>query len=96
MILPSEQDELTAQQQEAWLNHLANILQQYELRTPALLALEAGRPLSLLLGQLLWVTQPVASLFLPRQTITNTARLLENPKAVQALIAKLEQRKQPL
>ena len=90
MILPSEQDEITSRQQDAWLDHLADILQQHGLGTPALIALEVGRPLSFLGGQILWAAQPVLSLFLPRQTIANTARVLENPTAVQALINRLE------
>ncbi|HFE66639.1 MAG TPA: hypothetical protein ENJ93_05185 [Chloroflexi bacterium] len=90
MILPSEQDEITSRQQDAWLDHLADILQQYGLGTPALIALEAARPLSFLGGQILWAAQPTLSLFLPRQTIANAARVLENPTAVQALINRLE------
>ena len=90
MILPSEQDEITSRQQDAWLDHLADILQQRGLRAPALIALEMGRPLTFLGGQLLWTAQPVLSLLMPRQTIANTARVLENPTAVQALINRLE------
>ena len=90
MILPLEQDEIADQQQDVWLDHLANILQRRGLRTPALIALEIGRPLSFLGGQFLWTAQPALSLFMPRQTIANTARVLENPTAVQALINRLE------
>ncbi len=90
MILPSEQDEITGQQQDAWLDHLADILQQHGLRTPALITLEGGRPLSFLGGQFLWAAQPALSLFIPRQTIAHMARVLENPMAVQALINRLE------
>ncbi len=82
--------ELTSQPQDVWLDQLADILQRYGLRAPALVALEAGRPLAFLGAQLLWVAQPALSLFAPRPTIAQAARILENPSAVQALINRLE------
>jgi hypothetical protein len=55
-------------------------------------ALEAGRPLAFVGGQLLWISQPVLGLLLPSNVIGQTARLLENPEAVTALIENLEAR----
>ena len=55
-----------------------------------LMALEGGRPLTLLGGQLMWVMQPVLSLFIATDTVRQTAQLLEDPIAVDALIARLQ------
>ncbi|MCP4428118.1 MAG: hypothetical protein GY803_26830 [Chloroflexi bacterium] len=80
----------TASEQDRFLNQVAGAISRRGLRFPALIALDAGRPLTFLLGQFLWVAQPALSLFGPSQALRQTARLLENPEAVAALIAHLE------
>ena len=84
-----------SQTQTAWTNNpfleqVATFVEARGLRQPALLALTAGRPLTFLGGQFLWVAQPALSLILPNQWIRQTARLLEEPEAVEALITRLE------
>ena len=74
------------------LDRLSEALRCYGLRLPALVALEAGRPLAFLGGQLLWVTQPALSLFFPSQVVRQVARMLEDPAAIEALMARLEAR----
>jgi hypothetical protein len=54
-------------------------------RLPALIVLEAGRPLAFLGGQLLWLAQPALSLFMPGDSIRRTAEFLEDPEMVDAL-----------
>jgi hypothetical protein len=86
---------MMSQTQTTWaenpfLEQIATFIQARGLCWPALLALEAGRPLTLLGGQLLWVAQPALSLFMPGRWIQQTAQLLEDPAAVAALIARLE------
>ena len=72
------------------LDRLSKTLCRYGLRMPALVALEAGRPLAFLGGQLLWVAQPALSLFFPDQALRQVAQVLEEPTAVEALVARLE------
>lgn len=72
------------------IERLADGLQQRGWRLPALVALEAGRPLTFLGGQLLWLAQPALSLFMAGDDVRRMAQLLENPQAVAALVARLE------
>jgi len=76
--------------QTAFVKHIASIINQHGWQFPVLMALEGGRPLTLLGGQLMWVMQPVLSLFIATDTIRQTAQLLEDPIAVDALIARLQ------
>ncbi|MCI0395471.1 MAG: hypothetical protein L0332_02270 [Chloroflexi bacterium] len=59
-------------------------------QVPALIGLEAARPLAFLGSQLLWLAQPTLGLFFSHQNIDRLARLLEDPAAVEALIGQLE------
>ena len=52
--------------------------------------LEMGQPLALLGGQLLWILQPALSLFISADAVSRTARLLEQPDAVNDLINQLD------
>jgi hypothetical protein len=74
-----------------FLEQVATFIQEHNLRLPLLLMLETGRPLAFLGGQLLWIAQPALSLILPGQWIQQTAQLLEEPEAVTALIARLDE-----
>lgn len=75
---------------DRFLEQAANVLGEWGLRLPALIALEVGRPLAFFGGQLIWVAQPALSLILPAQVVRQAARLLEEPAAIDALIARLE------
>jgi hypothetical protein len=78
-------------EQENFLNDVAEMIQRRGWRLPALVALEAGRPLALVGGQLLWLAQPALSLIIPASTIGQFARLLEEPAALDRLMARLEE-----
>lgn len=69
---------------------LARQIRQRGLEAPALVALEAGRPLAFLAGQLLWVAQPALSLVWPRDEVGRVARLFETPAGWEMLIRCLE------
>ena len=69
---------------------LARQISQRGLQTPALVALEAGRPLAFLAGQLLWVAQPALSLLWSRQEVGRFARLFETSAGWETLIRSLE------
>lgn len=72
------------------IEQLAATLRRKGWGIPALVVLEAGRPLTFLGGQLLWLAQPALSLFMPGDEVRRMAELLENPQAVTALLARLE------
>jgi hypothetical protein len=75
---------------ELFVGRLADTISRRGWRLPALIALEAGRPLAFVGGQLLWVAQPVLGLFLAQDTVGHFASLLEDPTAVDELIALLD------
>jgi hypothetical protein len=61
------------------------------LTVPAILLLEAHKPVSFLGSQLMLIAQPTLELIMPGQVIQNTANLLANSEQVEQLIAHLEQ-----
>lgn len=77
-------------QNQAFIDQVADALCLRGWRLPALTVLEAGRPLAFLGGQLLWLLQPVAGPLVSREFVGATARLLEEPSGVDALIRRLE------
>jgi hypothetical protein len=77
---------------EDFVGQIADVICSHGMRLPALVGLEAGRPLSLLGGQVLWILQPILGLVLSRELVEQTARFLEEPQSVDALIAQLEAR----
>jgi hypothetical protein len=78
-------------EQEKFLNDIAEMIERRGWRLPALAALEAGRPLALVGAQLVWLAQPALSLILSASTIGQFARLLEEPAALDSLMARLEE-----
>jgi hypothetical protein len=77
---------------QAFVNQLADFVCRLGLQVPVLVGLEAGRPFAFLGGQLLWVAKPVLSLFVSNTSVNQFAELLEEPAAVESLIATLEAR----
>jgi len=75
--------------QEQLIEQVVTQINRLGLRTPTLIALGTGHPFTFLSSQLLWIAQPVFSLFMPSQTIHQLAQLLEKPSAVHALAARL-------
>lgn len=73
-----------------FLDDITDLIYRLGLRLPALIILETGRPLAFLGGQLLWLAQPALSLLLPAREVGRVAALLEDPTAVNALLARLE------
>ncbi len=54
--------------------------------------LDAARPLALIGGQLLWVAQPALSLIAGADQVSEYARLLEQPEALDLLQTRLDER----
>lgn len=81
---------MISSEQNAFLDQAAAFICRNRLRLPVLAVLDAGRPLTFLGGQLLWLLQPALSLFVSGDTIRQTAHLLEEPDSVTALVQRLE------
>lgn len=77
---------------EDFVVQIADALCTHGLRLPALIGLEAGRPLSLIGGQVLWLLQPLLGLVVSRELVGHAARLLEEPEALDELVDQLEAR----
>ena len=77
-------------EQAQLIKKVVNTVNRYGLRLPTLVALEAGHPITFLSSQFLWIAQPALSLFMPSNNVTQLAKLLEEPSAVQALIEQLD------
>lgn len=83
MVPPQSSDDV-------FLRTVAKSISKRGLGSLALVALEAGRPLAFLGGQLLWLTQPALCLLWSRNQISRLARLLEEAEAVDSLIEYLQ------
>jgi hypothetical protein len=70
---------------------VADLVRRLGLQSATLVVLEAGRPLTFLAAQLMWLVQPVLSAFVPRGELGNVATLLEDQESVDALIEMLAQ-----
>jgi hypothetical protein len=70
---------------------LAQKITTLGLTTPAILLLEAHKPLAFMGSQLLLVAQPSLNLFLSADLTRNMADLLADPIQIEALIAQLEE-----
>ncbi|MDQ3703652.1 MAG: hypothetical protein M3437_00240 [Chloroflexota bacterium] len=74
---------------------VAGAIEQAGLSVPATLALEVGKPLSWLGGQLLWVFQPFADVLGIRArkgplSVEGVARMLEREGSTDALLERLD------
>jgi hypothetical protein len=74
------------------VSQVADLLEDRGLSATALFGLEAGRPLAFLVGQLMYVLQPVMGLVMPRERLAQFAIILEDPEAINQLIGHLSDR----
>ncbi|MCB0036571.1 MAG: hypothetical protein KDE51_21210 [Anaerolineales bacterium] len=75
--------------QEAFIQRLAQTINQYHLSAVALFLLDLGQPIAFLGEQLLWVSQPVVSLFVSKSMVEQLAAVLEEPAAVERLTVQI-------
>jgi hypothetical protein len=75
-----------------FINQVADKISQLGLTTPAILLLEAHKPLAFIGSQFLLVVQPTLGLVLPSHLLRNTSDLLADPNQYERLIAILEQK----
>lgn len=64
----------------------ADRIRELGLQSQAAILLEAGRPLAFVAAQMVWLSQPLLSLLMPRREVAEAAELLEDPASVNALI----------
>ncbi len=70
---------------------LAHKITHLGLTTPAILLLEAHKPLAFVGSQLLLVAQPTLNLFVSVDLTRNMADMLADPIQIEALITQLEE-----
>ncbi|MBN1994907.1 MAG: hypothetical protein JW953_19590 [Anaerolineae bacterium] len=76
-------------------NRLATRITNLGLAGPAVLLLEANKPLAFLGSQLLLVAQPTLNLFLARDFTQNVVDLLADSEQLEQLIDRLEEKPGP-
>lgn len=74
----------------SFLKKLSQKITDLGLAQPAVLLLEAHKPLAFLGSQLLLVAQPTLDLFLPHKFTHHTVNLLSDTKQLEQLIARLQ------
>ena len=76
----------------ALLERLATRVVELRLEVPAILALETGRPLSLVASQAMIFFEPIAQALAPGEGWRRVAKLVERREAVEALARLIETR----
>lgn len=73
-----------------FVDQFAHKISQMGLATPAILLLEAHKPVAFLGSQLALIAQPTLEFFLPRPLIQHTVDLLADADQIERLIVTLE------
>jgi hypothetical protein len=81
---------LSASNRDVLIEGLAQRITRLGLEAPALLLLEAHRPLAFLAGQALLVAQPLLTFFTDAEVVQAYADLLAQPEVVDRLARRLE------
>ena len=76
--------------QNNFIKKVADRITDLGLVGPAILLLEANKPLAFIGSQLLLVAQPTLDIFMPRNFTQNTINLLSDPAQLEELITTLE------
>lgn len=82
-------EELRAQEMGEFIEKLATAVRRRGWQTPVAILLAGGPPFHFLGEQVLWVTQPALSLFIPSHLVRQLAQVLAEPTAVRALLVRL-------
>ena len=78
--------------QAKFIEKVTNKISELGLTGPAIVLLEAHKPLAFVSSQLLLVAQPTLDLFFSRNHIRNLADLMADSAQVEALIVSLERK----
>ena len=76
--------------QATFIEKVSNKISELGLTGPAIVLLEAHKPLAFVGSQLLLVAQPTFDLFFPRNHVQDLAELMADSSQVEALIVSLE------
>ena len=74
----------------SFVEQVAQKINTLGLTTPAILLLEAHKPLAFIGSQALLVAQPMLDIFLPQHLVRHTAELLADSHQLEQLITSLE------
>lgn len=86
---------VTQMNQKAFIEKVADKIADLGLTGPAILLLEANKPLAFIGSQLLLVAQPTLDIFLSPDFTQNTINLLADSDQLEQLITNLETRAMP-
>ena len=75
---------------DALVERLARLISRWGLATPAILFLEANKPLSFVGSQALLLLQPMTDLFMARELTADLAALFADRDRLETLISRLE------
>lgn len=94
-LAPDEIEGKAGPRAQSELDAVAGAIERAGLSVPASIALEVGKPLSWLGGQMLWVFQPFAQVFgigarKGPLSIEGVARILEREGGTEALVERLD------
>lgn len=81
---------LDASRRAQIVERLTRRIAELDLIAPAILFLEASKPLAFIGAQLLWVAQPFLTLAFNANDLRDFAELLQDETGAEALIAQLE------
>jgi hypothetical protein len=82
--------ELEPERRDFIINYMAEKIDKYAMGTPAIVFLEAGRPLSFIGGSIMWGAAPFLNIFVNDQYTREIALFLEDRKNIELLIQKIE------
>lgn len=77
--------------EEEFLNRVVERIKRMGLERPAVLFLEAHKPLSFIGGQFLYFSLPFLGLLVGFQNVSTFAKILSTPGGVERLLRKLEE-----
>ena len=75
---------------DALVERLAHLIGRWRLATPAVLFLEANKPLSFIGSQTLLMLQPMTDLFMAHELTADLAALFADRDRLETLISRLE------
>lgn len=89
-ILEPNYFELEEERRDFIVNYMAEKINKFGMGTPAIVFLEAGRPLSFIGGSIMWGAAPFLNIFVNDQYTREIALFLEDRKNIEILIRKIE------
>jgi hypothetical protein len=84
-----EEQQTQVAQREAVIEKVARLIVSRRLEAPATLFLELNRPLGFVYSQTTYFARPFLSLFLSPTDVTAAAEVLDDPKAIDALLDRI-------